>query len=221
MGPGLPGIVVVLMAAGYRRGAQPQVPQRHKLRKQTANARGANEISLYLQLLAHRAEASGQALHVRLHVQPGPTNLAPMLPDLPQTEVAIVELTNAFRKASALQEVKPNPALAAAARAFAEYLAQDRQIRARGGRPQAGGSRAGTGLPLLPRGREPRLEPQQPRLRKRASSPARSWKAGRRRPAIAKTSCCAARPKSAWPSCACRTGTRSFFRCSCSAGRSR
>lgn len=47
-----------------------------------------------------------------------------MLPDLPQTEVAVVELTNAFRKASALQEVKPNPALTAAARAFAAYLAK-------------------------------------------------------------------------------------------------
>jgi hypothetical protein len=47
-----------------------------------------------------------------------------MLPDLPQTEVAIVALTNAFRKTSALQEVKPNPALTAAARAFAAYLAK-------------------------------------------------------------------------------------------------
>lgn len=47
-----------------------------------------------------------------------------MLPDLPQTEVAIVALTNAFRKAGALQEVKPNPALTAAARAFAAYLAK-------------------------------------------------------------------------------------------------
>lgn len=47
-----------------------------------------------------------------------------MLPDLPQTEVAIVALTNALRKASALQEVKPNPALTAAARAFAAYLAK-------------------------------------------------------------------------------------------------
>lgn len=46
-----------------------------------------------------------------------------MAPDLPQTEIAIVEMTNAFRKASALQEVKPNPVLAAAARAFAQYLA--------------------------------------------------------------------------------------------------
>ena len=47
-----------------------------------------------------------------------------MGPDLPQTEIAIVEMTNAFRKASALQEVKPNPVLAAAARAFAQYLAK-------------------------------------------------------------------------------------------------
>jgi hypothetical protein len=46
-----------------------------------------------------------------------------MLPDLPQTEAAIVEMTNAFRKANALQEVAPNAALAAAARAFAQYLA--------------------------------------------------------------------------------------------------
>ena len=47
-----------------------------------------------------------------------------MLPDLPQTEAAIVEMTNAFRKASTLQEVKPNAVLAAAARAFAEYLSR-------------------------------------------------------------------------------------------------
>ena len=47
-----------------------------------------------------------------------------MLPDLPQTEVAIVEMTNAFRKANALPEVTLNAALAAAARAFAEYIAR-------------------------------------------------------------------------------------------------
>src|SRR5207248_4440757 len=46
------------------------------------------------------------------------------LPDLPQTEIAIVELTNAFRSESKLGELKPNAALAAAARAFAEYLAK-------------------------------------------------------------------------------------------------
>ena len=47
-----------------------------------------------------------------------------MHPDLPQTEAAIVEMTNAFRKANTLQEVKPNAALTAAARAFADYLAR-------------------------------------------------------------------------------------------------
>jgi Cysteine-rich secretory protein family len=47
-----------------------------------------------------------------------------MVPDLPQTEAAIVEMTNAFRKASALQHLNPNGALAAAARAFADYLAR-------------------------------------------------------------------------------------------------
>jgi len=47
-----------------------------------------------------------------------------VLPDLPQTEIAIVELTNAFRKENELGAVTSHPALAAAARAFAEYLAR-------------------------------------------------------------------------------------------------
>ncbi len=46
------------------------------------------------------------------------------LPDLPQTEIAIVEMTNAFRKENRLGEVKPNAVLTATARAFAEYLAK-------------------------------------------------------------------------------------------------
>src|SRR5262245_66468796 len=44
------------------------------------------------------------------------------LPDLPQTEIAIVEMTNAFRKEQRLGALKPNAALTAAARAFADYL---------------------------------------------------------------------------------------------------
>jgi Cysteine-rich secretory protein family len=44
------------------------------------------------------------------------------LPDLPQTEIAIVEMTNAFRKDNKLAALRPNAALAAAARAFADYL---------------------------------------------------------------------------------------------------
>src|SRR5262245_21032002 len=38
--------------------------------------------------------------------------------------MAIVEMTNAFRKENKLSDVKPNAALTAAARAFAEYLAR-------------------------------------------------------------------------------------------------
>jgi hypothetical protein len=46
----------------------------------------------------------------------------PVLPDLPQTEIAIIEGTNAFRKEHNLGALKPNAALTAAARAFAAYL---------------------------------------------------------------------------------------------------
>jgi hypothetical protein len=46
------------------------------------------------------------------------------LPDLSQTEITIVEMTNAFRKERRLSEVKPNAALMAAARALAHYLAK-------------------------------------------------------------------------------------------------
>jgi hypothetical protein len=46
----------------------------------------------------------------------------PVLPDLPQTEVAIVKMTNAFRRQNALQELRPNAAQTTAARAYAECL---------------------------------------------------------------------------------------------------
>ena len=46
-----------------------------------------------------------------------------MLPDLPQTETAIIEMTNAFRAEGQLGTLEPNAALTAAARAFATYLA--------------------------------------------------------------------------------------------------
>jgi uncharacterized protein YkwD len=51
-------------------------------------------------------------------------NVQAMVPDLPQTEAAIVEMTNTFRKANQLKELQPNSALTAAARAFADYLAR-------------------------------------------------------------------------------------------------
>ena len=53
------------------------------------------------------------------------------LPDLPQTEIAIVEMTNAFRKESRLGEVKPNAALTAAARAFADTWPRPASSRTR------------------------------------------------------------------------------------------
>ncbi len=46
------------------------------------------------------------------------------LPDLPQTEAAIIEMTNAFRAENRLAAVKSNGTLAKAAKAFAEYLAR-------------------------------------------------------------------------------------------------
>lgn len=48
----------------------------------------------------------------------------PNLPDLPQTEIAIIAMTNAFRSENKLAPVTPNKELAAAARWFAEYLAK-------------------------------------------------------------------------------------------------
>lgn len=46
-----------------------------------------------------------------------------MMPDLPQTEAAILEMTNAFRKQQGLGALKSDPRLAAAARDYAKYLA--------------------------------------------------------------------------------------------------
>jgi hypothetical protein len=50
--------------------------------------------------------------------------MSPATPDLPRTEIAIVELTNAFRKEMKLGEVRPSPELARAARTYAEFLAR-------------------------------------------------------------------------------------------------
>lgn len=47
-----------------------------------------------------------------------------LLPDLPETEQVIIEETNAFRRERNLLSVAHNKALAAAARAFAQYLAE-------------------------------------------------------------------------------------------------
>ncbi|MBL8565737.1 MAG: CAP domain-containing protein [Hyphomicrobiaceae bacterium] len=50
--------------------------------------------------------------------------MAAALPDVQQVETAIVQMTNAYRQEQKLSAVAPSPALAAAARAYAEYLAR-------------------------------------------------------------------------------------------------
>lgn len=50
--------------------------------------------------------------------------MAAVTPDLPQVESAIIAYTNDFRRENKLETVKPNPVLAAAAKAFAAYLAR-------------------------------------------------------------------------------------------------
>jgi Cysteine-rich secretory protein family len=50
--------------------------------------------------------------------------MAVVLPDLPQTEAVIIEMTNAFRAENQLAGVARNEALRIAAQAFADYLAR-------------------------------------------------------------------------------------------------
>jgi hypothetical protein len=52
----------------------------------------------------------------------------PITPDIPAAEVAIVEMTNAFRKQHKLAAVRPNAQLEAAARAYARVLARGRDL---------------------------------------------------------------------------------------------
>lgn len=47
-----------------------------------------------------------------------------ILPDIPQAEAAIIEMTNAYRAKQKLAAVAPSPALEVAARAYAQYLAR-------------------------------------------------------------------------------------------------
>jgi hypothetical protein len=51
-----------------------------------------------------------------------------VLPDTPAVEIAIVEMTNTFRKQQRLDAVRPNVGLTAAARAYAAYLAKSGQF---------------------------------------------------------------------------------------------
>lgn len=47
-----------------------------------------------------------------------------MSPDLPKTELVILEMTNAFRREHAVPQVRAHPKLTAAARAYAQHLAR-------------------------------------------------------------------------------------------------
>lgn len=58
------------------------------------------------------------------NLEPNPTATTPPLPDIPQVEIAIVEMTNAFRRENKLGEVKINANLSKAARDYAAYLAR-------------------------------------------------------------------------------------------------
>jgi hypothetical protein len=49
-----------------------------------------------------------------------------LTPDIPKVEIAIVEMTNAFRNENRLSAVTPNAQLAKAARAYAELLARSK-----------------------------------------------------------------------------------------------
>ncbi len=51
-----------------------------------------------------------------------------VLPDPPAVEIAIVEMTNTFRKQQHLDTVRPNAGLTAAARAYAAFLAGSGQF---------------------------------------------------------------------------------------------
>ncbi len=48
----------------------------------------------------------------------------PTLPDLPAVEAAVIEMTNAYRRQNKQGEVRANPVLAKAAKAYAAYLAK-------------------------------------------------------------------------------------------------
>ena len=113
------------------------------------------------------------------------------LPDLPQTERAIVEMTNAFRRESKLGEVKPNAALTAAARAFAEYLARTGKFAHEADGRQPAQRAEASGYRYC-RVAENLAMTSTAAVSKPWRSPARRSRAGRTRPTTAPT-CCSGR----------------------------
>ena len=87
------------------------------------------------------------------------------LPDLPQTEIAIVEMTNAFRKDNKLAALKPNAALTAAARAFADYLGKSGKFGHEADGRQPAQRAEAQGYRYCTVGGEPGAQPRQPRFR--------------------------------------------------------
>ena len=142
----------------------------------------------------------------------------PNLPDLPQTEIAIVEMTNAFRKENKLGEVKPNAALSAAARAFAHYLAQTGKFahEADGREPSDRAAEQGYRYCLLAENLALNLDSRGFESRKLAGDVLKGWKES---PGHRANLLQAGPPRSALPWRVLPTVIRSSFPCSCSAGR--
>ena len=139
------------------------------------------------------------------------------LPDLPQTEIAIVEMTNAFRKENKLGEVKPNTALAAAARAFADYLAKTGKFAHEAdGREPAARAEQGYRYCLVAENLALNLDSRGFETRQLARDAVEGWKdsPGHRANLLAPEP-----PRSASPSRVRPTATPSSFPCSCSVGR--
>lgn len=71
--------------------------------------------------------------------------MAALAPDLPQVEIVVVEMTNAFRRENKLGAVKINPRLSLAARAYASLLAKTQQFSHTAGGTNAGDRIKATG----------------------------------------------------------------------------
>jgi len=103
----------------------------------------------------------------------------PVLPDLPQTEIAILEMTNAFRKEHNRTLLKPNAALTAAARAFAAYLGKTGKFahEADGREPQERAEAAGYRYCLIAENLAVNLDSRGFESQKLARDVVEGWKA--------------------------------------------
>lgn len=141
----------------------------------------------------------------------------PDLPNLPQTEIAIVALTNAFRQENKLGAVTPNKELAAAARWFAEYLARTGKLahEADGREPQQRASAHGYKYCMVAENLARNLDSRGYTAQRLAAEVVEGWKTRRR---IGRTSWRPTPPRSAYRSCERPTSIPNSCRCRCSAG---